>query len=95
MMKSVTDDLAKLYAGIEVPAQANGAQIAMQIIQSYVQQPDVADRAQNDEAFGQRLQKYASQYQFMQQQAQNAEIGKIGTAPAQMGGTQTQGMSQQ
>jgi hypothetical protein len=31
----------------------------------------------------------------MQQQAQNAEIGKIGTAPAQMGGTQTQGMSQQ
>ena len=33
--------------------------------------------------------------QFMQQQAQNAEIGKIGTAPAQMGGTQTQGMSQQ
>jgi hypothetical protein len=95
MMKSVTDDLAKLYAGIEVPAQANGAQIAMQIIQSYVQQPDVADRAQNDEAFGQRLQKYAGQYQFMQQQAQNAEIGKIGTAPAQMGGTQTQGMSQQ
>jgi hypothetical protein len=95
MMKSVTDDLAKLYAGIEVPAQANGAQIAMQIIQSYVQQPDVADRAQNDEAFGQRLQKYAGQYEFMQQQAQNAEIGKIGTAPAQMGGTQTQGMSQQ
>jgi hypothetical protein len=95
MMKSVTDDLAKLYAGIEVPAQANGAQIAMQIIQAYVQQPDVADRAQNDEAFGQRLQKYASQYQFMQQQAQNAEIGKIGTAPAQMGGTQTQDMSQQ
>ena len=31
----------------------------------------------------------------LQQQAQNAEIGKIGTAPAQMGGTQTQGMSQQ
>ena len=95
MMKSVTDDLAKLYAGIEVPAQANGAQIAMQIIQSYVQQPDVADRAQNDEAFGQRLQKYAGAYQFMQQQAQNAEIGKIGVAPAQMGGMQTQGMSQQ
>jgi hypothetical protein len=27
-------------------------------------------------------------------QAQNAEIGRIGTAPAQMGGTQTQGMQQ-
>jgi hypothetical protein len=29
------------------------------------------------------------------QQAQNAEIGRIGTAPAEMGGIQTQGMNQQ
>jgi hypothetical protein len=64
----------------------------MQIIQSYVQQPDVADRAQNDEAFGQRLQKYAGAYQFMVQQAQNAEIGKIGVAPAEMGGMNLQSM---
>jgi hypothetical protein len=28
------------------------------------------------------------------QQAQNAEIGRLGTAPAQMGGMQTQGMAQ-
>jgi hypothetical protein len=34
------------------------------------------------------------QYQMMMMQAQNAEIGRIGTAPAQMGGTQTQGMQQ-
>lgn len=34
------------------------------------------------------------QYQFQMQQAQNAEIGKIGTAPAQMGGIKTQGMQQ-
>lgn len=92
--KNVTDDLAKIFAGIEVPAQPNGAQIAMQMVQAYVQQPDVAARAQQDEAFAARLSKYASQYQFMLQQAQNAEIGRIGTAPAEMGGVQTQGMEQ-
>lgn len=94
VMKNVTDDLAKIYSGIEVPAQPNGAQIAMQMLQAYVQQPDVAARAQQDEAFAARLQKYAEAYQFQLQQAQNAEIGRIGTAPAQMGGITTQGMSQ-
>jgi len=92
--KNVTDDLAKIFSGIEVPAQPNGAQIAMQMVQAYVQQPDVAARAQSDEAFAARLQKYASQYQFQLQQAQNAEIGRIGTAPAEMGGVTTQGMEQ-
>jgi hypothetical protein len=92
--KNVTDDLAKIFAGIEVPAQPNGAQMAMQMIQAYVQQPDVAARAQQDEAFGQRLQKYMAQYQFQLQQMQNAEIGRIGTSPAQMGGVTTQGMQQ-
>ena len=92
--KNVTDDLAKIFAGIEVPAQANGAQMAMQMIQAYAQQPDIAQRAQSDEAFGQRLQKYASQYEMMMMQAQNAEIGRIGTTNAQMGGVVTQNMQQ-
>jgi hypothetical protein len=94
VMKNVTDDLAKIFAGIEVPAQPNGAQVAMQMLQAYVQQPDVAQRAQQDEAFAARLQKYGEQYAFQLQQAQNAEIGRIGTAPAEMGGMQTQGMQQ-
>jgi len=92
--KNVTDDLSKIFSGIEVPAQPNGAQIAMQMVQAYVQQPDVAARAQSDEAFATRLQKYMSQYQFQLQQAQNAEIGRIGTTPAAMGGVTTQGMEQ-
>lgn len=94
VQKSVTDDLAKIFAGIEVPAQPNGAQIAMQLVQAYVQQPDVAARAQSDEAFAARLQKYAGAYQFQLQQAQNAEIGRIGVAPAEMGGINLQGMEQ-
>jgi hypothetical protein len=66
----------------------------MQVIQSYVQQPDVSQRLQSDQAFQTRLQKYAQQYQFQMTQAQNAQIGRIGTAPAAMGDTNTQAMQQ-
>jgi len=92
--KAVTDDLAKIFSGIEVPAQPSGAQVALQLVQAYAQQEDIAARLQNDEAFAERLQKYAGQYSFQLQQAQNAQIGKIGTAPAAVGGVQTQGMEQ-
>jgi hypothetical protein len=47
---------------------------------------------QQDESFKARLEKYATQYQFALQQMQNAQIGKLGTAPAQMGDVNTQGM---
>ena len=94
MLKDITDDLSKIYSGIEVPARPSAAQAALQIIQQYSQQPDIQKRLQEDEAFAQRLQKYAGQYQFAVQQAQNAQIGRIGTQPAQMGSTQTQGMQQ-
>lgn len=95
VMKNVTDDLAKIFSGIEVPAQPNGAQIALQIVQAYATQPDIAQRLQQDEAFSARMQKYAGAYQFQLQQAQNAEIGRIGVAPSEMGGMSTQGMPQQ
>ena len=92
VVKQVTDDLAKIFAGIEMPARPSGAQIAMQVIQEYTQQPDVAQRAATDEAFAGRLQKYVGQYTFQMQQAQNAQIGRLGTAPAQMGEVNTQQM---
>ena len=92
VVKQVTDDLAKIFAGIEVPARPAGAQIAMQVIQQYTQQPDIAQRAAADEAFSGRLQKYVGQYTFQMEQAQNAQIGRIGTAPAQMGEVNTQSM---
>ena len=75
-----------------MPARPNGGQAALQIIQEYTQQPDIANRLQSDEAFKARLEKYIGQYTFMQQQAQNAQIGRIGTQPAEMGNVQTQGM---
>jgi|TARA_B110001452_G_scaffold247693_1_gene233913 hypothetical protein len=91
----ITDDLSKLYAGIEVPARPNGAQFALQAIQQYAQQPDITERLQSDEGFKARLEKYAQQYNFQMQQSQNAEIGKIGTAPSSMGSMNTQTMNQQ
>jgi hypothetical protein len=50
-------------------------------------------RVQQDESFRARLEKYQKQYAFQMQQMQNAQIGKIGTAPAQMGEMQTQGLA--
>jgi hypothetical protein len=94
-MKDVTDDLAKIYSGIEMPARPNGGQVALQMIEQYSAQPDIGQRLQTDQAFAARLQKYAGQYTFQMQQMQNAEIGRIGTAPAQMGEVQTQAMPQQ
>lgn len=94
VVKQVTDDLSKIYAGIEVGARPNGAQIALSVIQQYTQQPDIGARLQQDEAFATRLQKYMAQYQFAITQMQNAEIGRLGTAPAQMGEVNTQGVQQ-
>jgi hypothetical protein len=92
VVKQVNDDLSKIFAGIEMPARSAGAQIALQVIQQYTQQPDVAQRAQSDQAFAARLQKYIGQYTFQMQQAENAQIGRVGTAPAQMGEIDTQNL---
>jgi hypothetical protein len=90
VVKQVTDDLSKIFAGIEMPARPNGGQIAMQVIQQYTSQPDIQQRASQDEAFGARLEKYIGQYTFMMQQQQNAQVGRIGTQPAAMGEIDTQ-----
>jgi hypothetical protein len=86
VVKQVLEDLTMIYSGIEVGARPQGAQIALQTIQQYTQQPDVAQRLQQDEAFKGRLEKYYAQYMFQMQQAQNAQTGRVGTAPAQFQG---------
>jgi|TARA_S200002703_G_scaffold82298_1_gene70925 hypothetical protein len=95
VMKNVTDDLAKIFAGIEMPARQTGGDVAMQVIEQYTAQPDIAQRMQSDQIFAERLQKYQGQYEFQMQQQQNAQIGRLGTAPAQMGEMPTQQMPQE
>jgi hypothetical protein len=65
----------------------------MQLVQAYAQQPDVAARLQNDEAFAARMQKYMGSYQFQLQQAENAVIGRIGVKPASVGEVSTQSIA--
>ena len=80
--KAVMDDLAKLYSGVAVGAQPNGAQIAMQVVNAWAQEPDIQKRLGEDEAFSARVQTYVGQYEMQMMQATNAETGKLGTAPA-------------
>lgn len=93
VQKDILDDLSKIHAGIEMPARPNGSAAAMPIIQNYVQQPDIAAKMQQDQAFAQRMQKYMQQYTFQQQQQTNAtQYGIYGTEAASVGGMQTQNL---
>lgn len=94
MVKNVTDDLTKIFAGIPVGARPNGGEIAMQVIQDYTSGQSIQARLQGDQEFATNLQNYAAQYQQQAVQQQNAQIGKLGTAPAQMGSTSTQNIEQ-
>jgi hypothetical protein len=94
MVKNVTDDLTKIYAGIPVGARPNGGQIAMQVIQEYTQQEDIQKRMAEDAGFVANIQNYAAQYQQQVVQQQNADIGRLGASPAQMGNIQTQNIEE-
>ena len=94
MVKNVTDDLTKIFAGIPVGARPNGGQIAMQVVQEYVSQEAIQGRMQSDPAFATNIQNYAAQYQQQVVQQQNAEIGRLGAQPAQMGGVNTQNIEE-
>ena len=94
MVKDVTDDLTKIYAGIPVGARPNGGQIAMQVIQEYTQQEDIQKRMSTDSGFVANIQNYGAQYQQQVVQQQNAEIGRLGAQPAQMGSVNTQNIEE-
>jgi hypothetical protein len=90
LVKAITDDFAKLSGGVAIGPQPNGAQITLQLGQQWMQQQDVAQRYANEEAFKTRVDNYFQQAQFQIQQAENAQIGRIGAAPADFQGTNLQ-----
>ena len=74
-------DLAQIFAGIPKNIKpGTPPQIGLQVIQQYLQQPDVQQRYQQDQPFRERLDARAKQYQFQMQQQQNAVIGRLGAA---------------
>jgi hypothetical protein len=94
-----SNDIAKIASGQVVNAPENGAnpQLRLQVLQSYIQgseaipATDVQERLQSDENFAKRLQTYAGQLEFQQQQQMNARIGQLGTAPGNVPGTSVAG----
>jgi hypothetical protein len=91
--KEVTEtqsDIAKLMAGVDldVPQMGINAQLRLQTVQNWMQGPpdnpatDVQQKVMGDEQMKKRVERYIKQLQFQIDQQQNAQIGRIGTAPA-------------
>ena len=89
-----SSDIAKIYSGqvVNAPPGAN-AELRLQVMQQYLQGTeeipgtDIQERMQSDQLFSERLQTYASQLEFQQQQQKNALVGRLGTAPGNVPGT--------
>ncbi len=80
-----------MQAGIAMGAPQNAPQARMKIVADYAQSPSGQAKVSQDIVFQELLQEYMKQLQFQIDQSQNAEIGRLGTAPAAMNSTVTQG----
>jgi hypothetical protein len=77
--KEEQEDLTKIFAGFNVNAKpTTPPQLGLQIMQTYLQSPDVQQRMQTDQAFRERIEARAKQYNFAIQQQQNKLIGRQG-----------------
>lgn len=77
-------DLAAIFSlqPVNAPEHCN-ARLRLQIISEYAQKPSIIGRMGVDKEFAEALQNYTKQLQFQVQQYEvNAQIGRIGTAPA-------------
>ena len=92
IIKETTDDIAKMNAGIPVGAPKGAAQLRLRTVQEYVNSEPGAAKLQNDPNFAFILSEYTKQLEFEMTQLENAEIGRIGTDPAQMGNINTQNL---
>ena len=80
--------IAEIYAGVPPNVRPNDAhEMKLQVFQQWLQQPDVAQKVQQDPALQERISNYMQQRNMQIQQKQNAEIGKLGAAPTQFGQT--------
>lgn len=94
IVNETTNDISKMAAGIPVGAPPNAAQARLQIVSDYAQSPTGSAELQAKPSFALLLSEYVKQLEFQISQQENAEIGKIGAQPAQMGSTVTQGTNE-
>lgn len=79
VVAQVQGDLTQIFAGMDKDIKlGTPPQMGMQVIQQWAQQPDIAQRLQQDQPFQDRVVKYAKQLQFQVTQQNNARIGKFG-----------------
>lgn len=89
-IKETQDDIAKMWAGVDIdPPMNSAAQLRMQVIQQWSQGSpdnpaiDVQTRLAQDQTLQKRIKKYNDQLQFQVQQKQvNPQIGRQGARPA-------------
>ena len=80
--------IAELVAGVPPNVREQDAhEMKLQVFTQWLQQPDIQQKAQQDQALQERIQTYMQQRQMQIQQKQNAQIGRLGTAPTQFGQT--------
>jgi hypothetical protein len=85
-VEETSQDIAKISSGqvVQAPQNAN-TQLRMQVMQSFLQgtkeipATDVQNRMQTDEGFKARIEQYVKGLEFVEQQRQNALIGRLGT----------------
>ena len=87
-MEEERQTIAEIYAGVPPNVKPNDAhEMKLQVFQQWLQQPDVAQKVQEDPALQERIQNYMQQRNMQIQQKQNAQIGRLGAAPTQFGQT--------
>ena len=80
--------IAELVAGVPPNVRPQDAhELKMQVFQQWLAQPDIQQKAQQDQALQDRIQNYMQQRNFAIQQKANAEIGRLGAQPTQFGQT--------
>lgn len=84
VVDKIQGDFAKLASGVPVNfTEGTPPELAMQVIQQAMQEPDVQQRYQQDEAYRKRMDVYIKQIQFQSTQQQNAMVGRMGAMQGQ------------
>ena len=79
-------EFAKMESGVESTLKPENSgqnvQLRLQVLQEIVQKnPAIQQKLQEDETFGALVQQRMKHFQFLLQQKQNAQIGRVGVEP--------------
>ena len=87
-MEGARQAITEVYSGVPPNVRPGGSpEIQLQMFQQWLQQPDITQKVQTDPALQGRIETYLQQLQMQISQKQNAEIGRLGTAPTPYGET--------